>query len=483
MKSIIRVALPILLVAGLVFGITFIWMYSSGDQGPEMSQGKDGGKGAEQALKFFSRTAAASKPDVTPKHLQYWESESEVGAPGHFEFLCQNRHSNPVTVRVPRTNCQCAGAELAVIPPDAYQEYLVHSAVALGPFCPAPGPLAALAHAGLDRRLTWGPLMKGEDRHDQTVPAADPNSGPQFAFVKLAWTGKGEPGPKFIAADLYASIGDGTPSHTELGVETNVVPAFDMLKRDGAMWGTGREVTVGDLHENGVYKQTVYFGSATRPVLVMSIEGEVNDPCITWSEPVPASDQELLSLREFISRGEHPMRRIKTLYKTEVTVRERLEVDTEGKKELRQLDLGAFERKYTATAANAGNWALRVRGRVLGDVTFPTGAENGRIELGTSFPADQDRTRDVSILADRPGLDLTLVDAETVPNYLKAKLDLVEQIGGRNRYRLRVTVPKNTLFGALPENSVIVLKTNSTVPRRLRLPVRGMTFDSGGPRL
>jgi hypothetical protein len=198
---------------------------------------------------------------------------------------------------------------------------------------------------------------------------------------------------------------------------------------------------------------------------------------------VPASDQELFNLREFISRGEHPMRRIKTLYKTEVTVRERVEVDTGGKKELRQLDLGAFERKYTATAANAGNWALRVRGRVLGDVTFPTGAENGRIELGTSFPADQDRTRDVSILADRPGLELSLVDAETIPNYLKAKLDLVEQIGGRNRYRLRVTVPKNTLFGALPENSVIVLKTNATTPRRLRIPVRGMTFDSGGPRL
>ena len=483
MKSIIRVALPILLVAGLVFGITFIRMYSSDDQTPDITSSKDGGKGVEQALRFGTLRAVASTPDASPKHLRYWDSESEVGAPGHFEFLCQNRHPKPVIVRVPMTNCQCAGAELAVIPPDAYQQYLIESAVALGPLCPASGPLAAFAHAGLNRRLTWGPLMKGEDHHEQTVPAADASTGPQFALVRLGWTGKGEPGPKYISAELYASIGDATPSHTQLGVETNVVPAFDMLKREGPVWGTGREVSVGDLQENGVYRQTVYFGSATRPVLALAIEGEVNDPCVSWSEPVQATDQEVFNLREFIARGEHPMRRMKSLYKMEVTVRERVEVDADGKKELRQLDLGAFERKYTVTAANAGNWALRVRGRVLGDVTFPTGAENGRIELGTSFPADQDRTRDVSILADRPGLELSLVQDETIPNYLKAKLDLVEQIGGRNRYRLRVTVPKNTLFGSLPENSVIVLKTNSAVPRRLRLPVRGMTFDSGSPRL
>jgi len=43
MKSIIRVALPILLVAGLVFGITFIRMYSSDDQTPDITSSKDGG--------------------------------------------------------------------------------------------------------------------------------------------------------------------------------------------------------------------------------------------------------------------------------------------------------------------------------------------------------------------------------------------------------------------------------------------------------
>src|SRR5262245_7867472 len=301
MKSILRVALPIILVAGMVFGITFIRSYSTDDQGPNGPQAKDAGKSAEQALKFFTLRAVATTPEATPKHLRYWESEIEVNAAGHYEFLCQNRHPRPVTVRVPATNCQCAGAELAVIPPDAYRDYLITSALANGPLFPAPTPLAILAHVNFDRRLNWVPLMHKDDRHEQTVPAADPNTGPQFALVKLAWTGKGEPGPKGISAEVYASLGDATPSHTQLGVESNVVPAFDVLRREGAAWASSRDVATGDLLENGVYKQIVYFASATRPVLVLSLENEVDDPCITWTEPIPATDAELTHLHEFVT--------------------------------------------------------------------------------------------------------------------------------------------------------------------------------------
>src|SRR5262245_49253557 len=146
MKSFLRVALPIFLVAGLVFGITFIRSYTTDEQDLGGGQVKEAGKSAEQALKFFTLRAVASTPDATPKHLRYWESEIEVNASGHFEFLCQNRHPRPVSVRVPMTNCQCAGAELAVVPPDAYRDFLVTSALADSPLCPAPGPVGVLAH-------------------------------------------------------------------------------------------------------------------------------------------------------------------------------------------------------------------------------------------------------------------------------------------------------------------------------------------------
>jgi len=470
---------------GVVFGITFIRMYSSDDAGPEgTTDTKAGGKTAEQPLKFFTVKAIVATPESTPKHLWYWDPEVEVGEPGHFEFWCQNRHPQSVTLRVPTTNCVCAGVGMAVVPPDAYRDYLIGSALAGGPLCPAPGPAAVLAHLGLERRLAWVPLYKDHERLDQTIPAADANTGPQFTLVRLAWTGKGESGRKGISAELYASLGDGTPSHTQLGVETNVVPAFALIRRNSeTQWSPSRDVVVGDLRENGVSTHTVYMSSSTRSFLLPTIESDKPDPCLTWTEPVPASDEELASARQFKSGEEQPMRRIKCLYKTQLTIRERVEVEVGGRKVMRQLDLGAFDRKLTVAAANGGSWPMRVQGQVLGDVKFLAGAEGGRIELGTSFPVDQDRSRDVVILAERAGLEFELAEGEVVPNYLKVKLEELEPIGGQHQYRLRVTVPKNTLFGSLPEDSVVVLKTKGPTPRRLRFPVRGMTYDSGGPKL
>src|SRR5205085_4935707 len=114
MKTLTRVGLPILLVAAVVFGITFIRVYSPDEETP--SAGTSGGAGGqnnrEPPLKFFTTKAIVGKPESTPKHLWYWDSTIEVGAPGHFEFWCENRSAQPVTVRVPATNCQCAGAEV-----------------------------------------------------------------------------------------------------------------------------------------------------------------------------------------------------------------------------------------------------------------------------------------------------------------------------------------------------------------------------------
>src|SRR5687767_2417237 len=126
MKSLLRIGLPILLVAGVVFGITFIQMYSPDDSEGDVKPG-DGPKIAakEPALKFFTTRAVVTTPTSTPKHLWYWDSSVEAGAPGHFEFWCENRHPQPVKVNVSSTNCQCAGAEMAVVPPDAYRDYVV----------------------------------------------------------------------------------------------------------------------------------------------------------------------------------------------------------------------------------------------------------------------------------------------------------------------------------------------------------------------
>jgi len=226
----------------------------------------------------------------------------------------------------------------------------------------------------------------------------------------------------------------------------------------------------------------VFLFSYTRRQLVYSVSADHPDPCVTWTEPAPASEDEVRALGEFMGR-EGKTVRPKSVYKTVVTVRERVEVEADGKRQLRQLDLGVLERPLVITAVDGGTVRPILRGRVLGDVTFLDGAPDGRVDLGRAFPADQDRTQDVRLVAEAPGLDLTLAAAETTPNYLKVKLDRLEPIEGRNHWRLRVTVPKGSLFGALPEASGVILTTTGPNPRRLRIPVRGMTYDSGGPRI
>lgn len=496
MRSFTRIVLPILLVAGVVFGITFIQVYSPEEErtdpagpGPTSKQGNQG-----LPLKFGVFRAVAPREERNEQgpvplaahllHLKYWNADLEVGAAGHYDFWCQNRHPTPVTVRVPAVNCQCAGVELAVVPPDAFRDYAVGSALAGGPLCPAPGPAAVLAQVALNRRLTWEHLYRDGDQFERVVPGAEPAAGTQVAVVRLGWTGKAI-GPKGISAEVYFNLqGNPTPAHQQLSADINVVSAFDLIRRDGpTQWRPAREVVVGDLREDAVATQDFFLYSSTRAHPVYSVAGDATDPCVTWTAPVPASREEVNSLTDFVARideREKSIRPPKSLYKVQVTVRERVKVP--GTNEVRQLDLGPLERRLTVSAANGGDVVAAVRGRVFGEVTIRTGADTGKVELGNSFPADQDQSRDVVLVADRPGLDLKLLEAETKPNYLKVKLEPLDpRPDGRKQWKLRVTVPKGSLYGSLPETSAVILQTST--PRRFRLPVRGMTYDSGGPRL
>lgn len=483
MNSFTRIGLPILLVAGVVFGITFVLMYSPEEEKPSNGNSGDLTPTTGQALKFFTTKAIVSTPNSTPKHLWYWDSTIEVGAPGHFEFWCANKHDQPVTVWIPSTNCQCAGAEMTTIPTDALNDYIVESALAGSPLFATSSPLAALAHVNLGRRLNWVPLFKGDDRPEQTIPAARSSTEPQFALVRLGWTGKGDQGAKGISAECWARKGaEKNGTMTVIGVETNVVPAFQPMRREGSQFFPAREVPVGELRENSTVKQTIYLVSTTRSYLLYTIDSERPSPCITWSDPVPVSDEEFIALSAHARGDENAIRRIKSAYKVELTVRERTEVTTGGKKEVVQLDLGPVDRKLTVAGVDAGSWGLVLKGRVLGEITMQN-SDAGKIDLAT-FASDLGASRDVTLFADRAGLDLELVKAETMPNYLQVRLEPRKDLpDGRKQWMLRVTVPKGALHGSLPDTSAVVLKTVGANPRRLRIPVRGMTFDSGKPQL
>ena len=87
MKSFTRIGLPILLVVAVVFGITFIRVYSPEDSNPsnDSSVGpKEGTTNKDRPIRFYTTRAVKGTTKSTPKYLWYWDSTVEVGAPRSF---------------------------------------------------------------------------------------------------------------------------------------------------------------------------------------------------------------------------------------------------------------------------------------------------------------------------------------------------------------------------------------------------------------
>ena len=214
---------------------------------------------------------------------------------------------------------------------------------------------------------------------------------PQFAIVRLAWKGKGEPGKKGISAEVYTSVGEATPWRDVLSAETDVVPAFDMMRHEGSEWKKIHELSVGELRENGVVKEVLYLASYTRAYALYTITAEHPTSCISWTDAVPATQDEIDDFNEFLRGKDNKLLHVQGLYKIEITVRERTNFERSGNKEFHQLDLGPLDQRFTVAAVDAGHWPLTLTGRVLGEVTVLSGADGGRIDLGNAIAADQGR--------------------------------------------------------------------------------------------
>lgn len=491
MNSFLRVGLPILVVIGLVFGITFVRLYTGSDETKEAGAIDATGKpltfGTDSALHFFTvkaavpPAAALARPDGAQfLHLKYWPPEVEIGASAGYGFWCENKHPQAVRLRTESVGCQCTGLAAAPVPPATFREYLLTSALAGSPLCPAPGPVALLAQVELLSKLEWTTLLKDGDRNGLTIPAADPTTGPQLALVRMFWSGKDPVGPKNnIYASMYAGLPNTVETKTGLSADVVVVQAFDLVRRDGPKWVPVVELAVGELKRNAVARQSFYCFSTTRPALVVSAALDVADPCVSVAGPFPAAPEEVAEFEAFMAADAKSKREIRSMYRFDLVVRERLETEVDGKRESRLLDLGPLDRKLSVKTVGAGGAILPVKGLAVGEVTILSGATEGRIDLGSSFSAAQDRSVEVILSAERPDADLTLVAAETATKVLKVELTPLPSVGGKKQWKLRVTVPKGTLYTAVPEGTAVVLTTAGPTARKIRLPVRGGAFDSG----
>lgn len=273
-------------------------------------------------------------------------------------------------------------------------------------------------------------------------------------LVRLTWEGK-EPRPQRLKATL--DIGEPTQSNTLTRAVLEVPVQFvDVLRVDHPVMDVDEMLP-------GTQRRAMFpCFSSTRAALTLTAHEKSGDPCVQCSvRPMLPIEREILQQQR--SR-ESPLP-ILGAYVIEVSLSERV-----GEK---QLDLGPFQREIILSADDtAETHTLTVKGVVMGEIRLLGEQQKHRIDFSV-FDAREGRTVELTLEADRPTIKLAR-DSQ-YPPYLGVELEESKgssPTGGR-QWQLKVTVPKDKAFGRLPPDSVVILKTEDSPPRRFRIPVAG----------
>jgi hypothetical protein len=451
MQSIVRVLLPIIVVVGLVGGVTFMTQYAP----PAPPKARPKPTRDPEAPRVFQGPSL-----VVPERVAVWDSrdigyqqEFEVGSKGRFDFWAANGYGVPTRVFLKTKSCTCADVEVGTVDADAVVAGVRDLAVLKSARTLVNG--MGLDPSGLPlalalTRVNWQPLVISGVTRD--VPPADPRLGLSLAAFRMNWEAKNF-GPQRLTAELTATGGDNKTSETRLEVPLNVVPAVQFRPI---------QVDLGALNAGAVRTVEYVLWSATHDDFPMVLPKLPDDPGFVFSTPLRLTADECARLGDqLIERyPDQAPTRCKSGYRVTLTVHERL-----GD---RQLDLGPFTKRLNFNPGTTFEAVATVTGSVIGDVRLDGGDQ---IKLG-DFPADLPKTKDVLVTTIDPLAELRVKGQ--FPEELQVTVK--KKAGSLAAWELRVVVPANRLSGPLPAGSFVLLETVGPNPRRVRIPVSGNAY-------
>ena len=469
MRSTLKIAVPIVLVFGVVFAVTVIKKLDTSSP-----LNGDGGDGTPVDVPLQSAyTSIRYDPEsayVWDRHFDGFHEVSDEAHPVSFWF--KNRNTSPMHVRILGRSCgSCTSAHIAHVPPDALDKLVAKTAAGLFPVSafPVPDLLTAIAVGEMNSELKWHkydfPLSLSQPTAPYTVPAAADDDHPTWAVVKLAITVNGI-GP----VTRYAQLGMQT-ENMPVEAEQSLAVSFQGINPFEVAPDTK---DVGSLPE-GTSPQTfdiIYF-SATRSQSGLPPPGilvDSNAPFIDVRDPVPMTEAERTAFAQTMAKDERGgVVPVRGAYRIPVTVSRAL---PDG----REPDIGPFEAGINISGPGAsGSRRVTVKGVMTGVIALASGddlkiGKNGQwdVKYGTTT-----RTR---LASDRPGLEVEVVPEETTPGFLDVSLGPVEVKSDRRYWPMTIVVPANTGFGPLPRDAAIVLRTKGPNPITVRIPVEGRGF-------
>lgn len=469
MKQTLKIAVPLALLVGIIFAITYFSQYTPPDDG---GQGPGVTTSTEPPLRFFTSARRwdpyGSLPDqVFPGF--YEVRANEVGTPSGASFWFENRNDKPVTMQLKSVSCSaCSGGRLVPLPVDVTRQILQMTAVSTLPgglFSPLPlgmaGPTANLRESN----LSWqAHTFRDNPRAEYKVPAAANTDGwsPQWGILELRFQ-VGALGPKPLTSEFNLQVdGTGQIGTANFGIAFEGVDPFEVSRS---------EIDVGELEGSSTLRQfevVVYSATrgpngngpgplATPTVRVAMPPGVLGEPgpFVSVSEPLPVPAAELPRIANQLAKAI----RVESAYRLTVTVSPKV-----GD---RQIDLGPLERDVQVSTADTAK-TVRVRGRVGGGVWLDNNLKEIVLQYGFSAGAVG---RVFQVITEKPDAELVHVADPTTPDFLEISLEKQTDVTDRGYFRLKVTVPPGKKSGSW--SGFVVLEVKGPKPYRIRIPVRG----------
>lgn len=477
MKSTLKVLVPIVLLLGGVFGLTYLMQYAPRSEdtkgGPELET-------AKKPLQFFSSRRAwiprqfydlAVANGDTPPNL------FDTLFPGFYEpgvehnsasFWFKNTSSKKVTIQLQGVSCvSCSGGRVAPIPPPVADQILQMAAITSLPMGFASGLPAGMAGPAANLGgLKWQyhKFDKPKDEVTYEVPEAPSGAGQwsaeQWAILELQFLAKPVVGLNSLQARFQTRrLGETEAFDEEFGINYLTANPFD-LDRTTIDVGELTESSASQTHEILAYSCTrSNLGDMKLSVRLPPGAGGEAGSFVSVGKPVPVPESQHFALMEKVGTARKQPVRFRSAFMIPITITPQV-----GET---KLDFGRLDRNVLVELGTA-SVPIRVTGTMRGPIRL-VGAKG--IDFGY-FAYTDEQTAAVTVETERSSIELQLLPAQTQPKFLKLELKRQPDIGDRGIYKLKATLPAKEQLGEI-EDGVVVLESKGPNPLRIRIPVTG----------
>ena len=417
-----RLLVPLALFIAMIGGIAFVVQYTPNWRGKKNAANRTGQ--LKELLEFQEKQSIWDPKDAS------YVKEFEPEKPGHYDYPFRNITGGDVQMGLLQTNCDCSSIEVFLL---GEEELLAWEAA---------------KKAGKPSDLQNPIALKVNERKGIDVPA---NTG---GLVRVNWKSRKGVGEYLrLNVRLWAQPKGKMNERSYVELETRSVLVAPVVFDKS-------ELSVGTLAPGATAEAQCNWWSSTRDKI--DLKAISDDPLVTWTV-IPFSRDECVKLEERMRQNN---------INTRIKVAGQLKVKVLEEKGKQQLEQGPFNR-FAPLFLEEQPLALlpRLVGRVLGEVEVGNEKDKGKINLNNFTAAKGTKQR--VILRAEPAMVLT-VDSQK-PSYLKVQIKANKEgsTAQKASWVLEVEVPAGSHLGPFADDSAVILKTQATPPRYIRIPVVG----------